>query len=344
MREHQLIEPSLLIKLQMKHSSSLYYVYISNLKRYSRIEAIQHTKQYALDHFPTEKNEQLAHLEFLYMNDYFEEIATLLNTAVSDENTGVVYQFLLHRLKKKATRERLDDLLSLQFTQPSLHCLHLFALVYSYYDLKIYTVLDKYLDKCDKALQLVDEPLMYYYLNQRYQELLFQHYWKTDNSILASRYAYKMINTEVSPRKKSRMYHNLALNNLFNGYESSIEPLHKALKIAETHHLDTAAKSIKQHSIPFISAFHLRTGGIYTPDPVETAHIALAEGDYKTTCNILRSMSSLTPFQETYLGFAEKDVHLLNHSYKRFIHEQGDHFFARLPLEYLARLNYGRGV
>lgn len=338
MRDYQLIEPSPIRKLQMNRSSSLYEVYVNHLKTYNRVEAVERTKEYAMVHYSKELSEQMASMEFLYMNDLFGELRTLVNREEIHGDVRYLYTLLVERLNEKVTLEQLSGLRTLQFSHPSLHCLHLFTLVYSYYDLKIYTALDKYLDDCDQALQSVDEPLMYYYLNQRYQELLFQHYWKTDNPVLASRYGYKMINTEVSPRKKSQMYHNLALSKLFNGYESSMEPIYKSLEIAKEHELNPFINAIKQHTIPFISAFHHRLEGVVTKDPVENAHLALARGDYEETRKILSSLPSLTPFQESYLGLATQDVDLLKHAYKRFIHERGDHFFARVPLEYLNRM------
>ena len=179
---------------------------------------------------------------------------------------------------------------------------------------------------------------MYYYLNQRYQELLFHHLWKTDNSILANRHAYKMVNTELSPRKKTQMYHNLALCNLYNGFDSAIEPLTKSLEIAEEYDLHTFIRMVKNQTLPFISAFHQKTKGVATSDPVEHAHLALARGDNDTATRILKSISDLSPFQESYLGLATQDTRMLKRSYQRFIHEQGDHFFARVPLEYLKRM------
>ncbi|SFK37255.1 hypothetical protein SAMN04487936_11275 [Halobacillus dabanensis] len=338
MTDNQVIEPSPLRQLQMTQKSSLYDVYLNNLRYYPKSDAVLRTRDFILSHFPKDLEEQIVCLEFLYMNDFFDDLAIILSTHSINREIRQLYRILVERLNKETTKDYLDELKSLHYTHPSLHCLHLFTFVYSYHDRKVYTALDKYLDNCEQALHKVDEPLMYYYLNQRYQELLFHHYWKTDNSILASRHAYKMINTEVSPRKKSRMYHDLALCNLFNGYESSMESLAMSVKIAEGHGLVPFVTAIKNHTLPFISAFHRQTDGIVTSDPVEQAHLELARGKYEATREILQSMSSLTPFQESYLGLATKDSEMLRHSYQRFIRERGDHFFARVPLEYMKRI------
>ncbi|WP_226585377.1 AimR family lysis-lysogeny pheromone receptor [Halobacillus litoralis] len=338
MIEHQLIEPSPLTQLQMSRSSSIYDLYLHNLKKYPREDAVLRTRDFILSRFPMDIDEQIVCLEFFYMNDFFEDLAVILHSPYIKNEVKYLYELMHQRVKTPVTKEQLYELSRVQFSHPSLHCLQLFLLVYSYYDLKIYTALDKYLEDCDQALRAVNEPLMYYYLNQRYQELLFHHYWKTDNSILASRYAYKMINAELSPRRKSRMYHILSLCQLFNGYESAMDPLNKALEIAEAQQLQSFVTSINHHTLPFIAAFHQRTEDVFTPDPIENAHLALANGDYKTTRKTLQSLTTLTPFQESYLGLATYDSRMLENSYKRFIHERGDHFFARIPLEYMKRM------
>ncbi|WP_394220061.1 AimR family lysis-lysogeny pheromone receptor [Halobacillus trueperi] len=338
MADYQLIEPSPLRKLQMSRTSSLYDVYLDYLRKYPRRDAVLKTKDHILSHFPKPIDEQIVCMEFFYMNDFFEELSVITASPYINKEAGRLYRVILSQMGRDKKKNYLDELKELHFTHPSLRCLHLFTLVYSYQDLKVFTALDKYLDECDQSLQQVDEPLMYYYLNQRYQELLFYHYWKTNNSILASRYAYKMINTEVSPRRKSRMHHDLALCQLFNGYESSMESLLKSMEIAEKHGHLRFLQTVKNRSLPFISAFHQETEGISTTDPVEQAHLALARGDYKKTQEILHSLPSLTPFQESYLGLAKGDREMLRHSYHRFIHEQGDYFFAQLPLAYLERI------
>ncbi|MEC3883661.1 AimR family lysis-lysogeny pheromone receptor [Halobacillus sp. HZG1] len=338
MPEYQLIEPSPLRKLQMGRASSLYDVYLDYLRKYPRRDAVLKTKDYILSHFPSAIDEQIVCMEFFYMNDFFEELSVITDSPYINKEAGHLYRVILSQNERDNNKNYLDELKDLQFTHPSLRCLHLFTLVYSYQDLKVFTALDKYLDECDQTLQQVDEPLMYYYLNQRYQELLFYHYWKTNNSILASRYAYKMINTEVSSRRKSRMHHDLALCQLFNGYESSMESLQKSMEIAEKDGHFRFLQMVKNHSLPFISSFHQRTEGITSTDPVEQAHLALARGDYKKTQEILDSFSSLTPFQESYLGLATGDREMLRNSYHRFIQEQGDYFFAQLPLAYLERI------
>ena len=338
MTNNQLIEPSPLRQLQMNQQSSLYNVYLNNLKNHTKMEAVIRTRDFILSHYPKDLEEQIVCMEFFYMNDFFDDLAIITSSDYINEETSQLYRILLKRIKLETTDGFLDELKSLHYTHPALQCLHLFTIVYFYHDRKVYTALDKYLDNCEQVLQKVDEPLMYYYLNQRYQELLFHHYWKTNNPILASRYAYKMINTEVSPRKKSRMHHDLALCNLFNGYDSSMESLSNSVQIAKEHGLVPFVTAIQNHTLPFISAFHRQTEGINTSDPVEQAHLELARGKCDATREVLQSMSSLTPFQESYLGLATKDIEMLRHSYQRFIQERGDHFFARVPLEYMKRI------
>ncbi|MYL21741.1 hypothetical protein GLW04_17720 [Halobacillus litoralis] len=338
MKDHQLIEPRPFASLHMRHTSSLYMIYLENLKIHSQKEAQLRTRDMILADFPTHIDEQLACLEFFYMNDFFEDLAVVLHSPYIHQEVLPLYNLLLQRVNTPVSKEQLTELQQYQCSHPSLHCLHLFLMIYAYYDLKVFTALDKYLDDCDRALASVDEPLMYYYLNQRYQELLFHHYWKTDNPILARRHAYKMINTELSPRRKSRMYFILALCQLFNGYDSAMDPLTEALAIADQYELSSFAEMIRLHTIPFISAFHNRTESVHTTDPVEQAHLDLADGRLERAREVLESLSSLTPFQESYLGYVNRDMDMLYRAYTRFITERGDHFFARVPLEYMKRL------
>ncbi|SFG07034.1 hypothetical protein SAMN05216353_12171 [Halobacillus alkaliphilus] len=167
-----------------------------------------------------------------------------------------------------------------KFLHPSLHCLHLFTINYYYYDLKEYKGLDKYLEQIDEAISAVNEPLTLYYMRIRYHELLSSIIGKRTTRFLLRKYAYKITNTELSPQKICRVYHNLALCNLYTDYKTSMEQAVKAFETAEKYSLKRWAGIIKNHALPFIAACHLLTEEMTTPDPLETAHLAIADKEF----------------------------------------------------------------
>ncbi|KHE71904.1 AimR family lysis-lysogeny pheromone receptor [Halobacillus sp. BBL2006] len=337
MVKHQLIEPSPLHQLQMNHTSHLYEVYSKYLEDNSRELAAHLTKKYCLNHKPRSIEDQIAFLEFLYMNHFFSELELLIHSREFHNDVSLLYRLLLRRRHQAVSELQLKKIKSLKFSHPTLRCLHMFIIVQFYYDSKQYTGLDKYLEACDQALNEINEPLVYYYLNLRFNELLFHHYWKTNNSLLANRYAYKIINSELSSRNICHMYHQLALCNLFKGYQYSIHNAMIALELANKNLYNHTAKMIKHYTIPFISAFHRQTKNIYTPDPAESAHIAIAENNFKEAERILSRLTEFTPMEECYLGVATKSKEMLIRSNQRFIHELGDQFYAQIPLFYMDR-------
>ncbi|MFZ0368545.1 MAG: AimR family lysis-lysogeny pheromone receptor [Halobacillus sp.] len=338
MVSYQVIEPSPLHQLQLKYTSSLYEIYIPLLKKQSKQEATFQASWYCLTHPPKYLEDQIAYLEFLYMNDFLKEMDILLQNNNLDSQLIYLYKLLLNRLNSKPSKAQLQSLQKEKFLHPSLHCLHLFTIIYYYYDLKEYTGLDKYLEQIDEGISAVNEPLTLYYMRIRYHELLFQHYWKTNNPLLAKKYAYKITNTELSPKKICRIYHNLALCNLYTDYPTSMEQAVKAFEAAEKYSLKRWAAIIKNHTIPFIAAYHLQTEEMTTPDPVETAHLAIADKEFTKAITILENLETWTPFQECYMGAASKNIRLLENAHHRFIQELGDQFFALLPKHYLERL------
>ncbi|MBA2176752.1 hypothetical protein H0266_17825 [Halobacillus locisalis] len=337
MVDYHALEPKPIQTLQVNHTSFVYQYYLEQLKSYDRKMAIMRTKDFCMDQQSMDKEEQIATLEFLYMNDYMDELSHLIGHHSLDHEVHLIYGILLNRFGDGQFNPPLMWLKSLQFSHPSLHCLHQLIIVYRYFDLKKYSGLDAYLEKCDEALQKVNEPLALYYFELRYHELLFNHYWKTNNSLLARRYAYKIINKELSPRKTTMVQHHLALTYVFESYETSMDHAVKALHIAEEYNLTKHIISIKDRTIPFISAFHRVTDDVTTPDFVETAHLEIAREQYVPAIRMLKSLDTLTPFQESYLGFALKDKGMLKNAHQRFLKESGDLFFAQLPELYLER-------
>ncbi|MFC7321762.1 AimR family lysis-lysogeny pheromone receptor [Halobacillus campisalis] len=334
---HNLIEPSPITQIQIKQTSTVYKTYHQLLKVHSRTEATTLVKDYCLNTSPKTFEDQLAYLEFLYMNDFYQEAESLLNTEPFTDEATALYQILLDRKKSPLTYQQLRKLESLEFQHPSTQCLHFFTIVYGYYDLKRYTGLDKYMEDCFESLNKVNEPLFHYFMKLRFEELAFQHYWKTNNILLAKKHAYKYLNKVISPHQLCKMNHILALCHVFDSFEYSFEYAQTALEIAKDYELESSINSIENHTIPFICAFHQRTEHITTADPIETAHLAIADRDFKKAQHILLPLKNPTPFQQTYLGVATNSKEMLISAHERFKHENGDLFFANLPIHYLNR-------
>ncbi|MCP3027986.1 AimR family lysis-lysogeny pheromone receptor [Halobacillus sp. A5] len=339
MNRHTMIEPTQLIQGLMNRASRVYEHYHFLLQTHSSQQAAEFTKDFCLNSSFTATDDQLACFEFLYMNDFIKELDDLLHDFYKDSKAFCLYKLLLKRRKQVITLTELKDLESLTFNHPSLQCLHLYVIIYLYYDLKMYTALDKYTDHCYNCLHEVREPLFYYFMNLRFDELSFHHYWKTNNLILARKYAFKYSSKVIAPRKLCSMHHNLSLSYVFENYRSSMHHAQSALQIALQHNFKSVAAILKNNTIPFIAAFHKRTKNVSTTDLVETAHIAIAENKWEKASGLLTSLNTLTPFQESYLGLAERNPSLLINAHQRFLNENGDLFFAILPKLYLKRLN-----
>ncbi|WP_082233254.1 AimR family lysis-lysogeny pheromone receptor [Halobacillus massiliensis] len=334
---YNVIEPSPITKIQMYQVSTVYTYYHQALKNFSNEKAAQLTRHYCLTHSPKNFEDQLAFLEFLYTNDYLEELNELLDSPYFEPKAVWLYKLLMKRKINLLKKNDLEMLESMSFKHPSLHCLHIYTMIYGYYDIKQYTGFDKYIESCEAALNKINEPLFYYFMKLRFEEVAFHHYWKTDNKLLAQKYAYKYINKVLPGRQLSKMYHHLALCNLYEGYAASISHAQMALKVANEAQITTSISTLENNTIPFISAFHGKIEGINTTDATESAHLALADRDYKTAFKILKEINNPSPFQETYLGAASDDPQRLLNAYRRFKYQLGDHFFAKLPLIYLRK-------
>ncbi|WP_028784303.1 AimR family lysis-lysogeny pheromone receptor [Thalassobacillus devorans] len=335
MEDYQVIEPSRIDRLKMTVPSSIYSTYHHLLKKHSRHGAADLTKNYCLNaHFPRE--EQAIALEFLYMNGFFEEVQELLGRGEIEAPYDWFYRLLVRRkFGRPMSRQEVRRLKNWSQDQAAAETLRLFMLIYHHYDSKHFGSMDNYIDDIYMAMHHINKPLVKYYFQLRFDELMFQYHWKSNMGVVAKKYAYRVINSTLSPEKQSGMYHHLALVEVFDDYSAAMDHLTTSIQIAEENPLTSSLYELKERSLPFIAAFHRKTEGVKTIDPVETAHLAIAEGRMEKAEKILSSLPSLTPFQETYLGVARNDRFLLQKAYQRFKHEYGDHFFARLPFYYL---------
>ncbi|WP_431803983.1 hypothetical protein [Halobacillus andaensis] len=127
MNSHMLIEPDQLIKMQMHHSSKVYKHYHSFLRTTSNKPAAELTKDFCLNSSFTSIDDQLACYEFLYMNDYLDELTTLLQSSCQHLEAVYLYETLLKIGREPMSMDDLKSFESLSFEHPSLKCFHLFS-------------------------------------------------------------------------------------------------------------------------------------------------------------------------------------------------------------------------
>lgn len=339
MKSYMVIEPTRFNRIHMNYLSPAYKFYHHQLKDAgSDTVAAERTREFCLTHKDTKLEDQLAMMEFLYMNDYFTDLENALEFEHLHPEVSMLYRIVLDRKTNRLTEEDLKEMEAMEFEHPSLKCIHLFLLVYAYYDMKKFAGMDKYTEDIQEALFTINEPLFHYFMKLRFDELTFHHYFKTNSLVLARKFAYKYISSGLAPKKQATMHSHLALTYAFEDYDISLDYLKKTQKIAEDHDLSMIAQSVTQNSIPFISAFHHRTENVETKDPVEIAHLSIARGNPDRAIEILEPRASLSPFQQSYLGLAKKDLALLREAKGRFMHEYGDLFFAQLPEYYMKRI------
>ncbi|MGI8316393.1 AimR family lysis-lysogeny pheromone receptor [Halobacillus mangrovi] len=338
MGSHHIIEPNDIHRLHLNLVSPIYDFYHHRLKSDNSVKSREETKRYILSAHFTAFEDQIAAAEFLYMNDYFESLVDLLDSNSYHQEITDLYHIILKRKKTPLKEHDLGELKTLSFDHPSLHCLHLFLLAYAHYDIKNYAGMDNYTEDIQEAMLSLREPLFHYYMKLRFDEMTFHHYWKNNQVILAKKFAYKYINAGLAPRKQLTMHHNLALCHVFDDYDSSMYYAKATLDIAKKHNFEESIRMINNQTIPFIASFHRRTENITTDDPVEKAHLAIANGNTEEAIRSLNSLKVLTPFQESYLGLAKRDLGPLKHAKDRFINDHRDLFFAQLPEFYMKRL------
>ncbi len=333
------IEPTRFNRIHMNYLSPAYKFYHHQLKdAESDTIAAERTREFCFTHKQTELEDQLAMMEFLYMNDYFTDLEKALEFEYLHSEVKDLYRIVLDRKTTRLTEQDLQEMETMEFEHPSLKCIHLFLLVYAYYDMKKFAGMDKYTEDIQEALFTINEPLFHYFMKLRFDELTFHHYFKTNSLVLARKFAYKYISSGLAPKKQATMHSHLALTYAFEDYETSLEYLKQTKRIADDHNLTAISQSVTENSIPFISAFHHRTENVKTNDPVEIAHLSIARGNPEKAIEILESRSSLSPFQQSYLGLAKKDLALLRDAKHRFVHDNGDMFFAQLPEHYMKRI------
>ncbi|WP_053218060.1 AimR family lysis-lysogeny pheromone receptor [Virgibacillus senegalensis] len=284
-------------------------------------------------------------MEFLYAYGFLDDLDCLIEKNLASKNPknrqwGQLYKLInLRRKRKLKTDEYLERLNTLEADSVELECLHMFLRVYAHFERKEYGKLSSYLDGLLLNIHEIKDPLLRELFSVRLDEMLLTFHWKRNEMIIARKHGFRILQTTHCPRKKVDIHNTMALGYLFDSYHQAMQHAIEAKRLANMIEDLTAIQGINNYTIPFIAAFHGRTEGITTPVESEAAHLALARGDVTTCVNILSNFTSLTPFQQYYLGKATRDVEMLEISYRRFVKERSDHFFAKLPLLEMNKLN-----
>ncbi|SDK15989.1 AimR family lysis-lysogeny pheromone receptor [Sediminibacillus albus] len=319
-----------------KGELSLYHVFQALSVSDDINTAIDVTRGYCLE-AKTDANQRIG-MEFLYAYGFLENLDTLIEKNLASENPenrvwAQMYWIICERRKRKLeTSEYLNRIAKLPIEGIELECLYHFLQVYAHFERKEYGKLGRYLDQLLVSIHEISDPMLRELFSVRLDEMLLTFHWKRNEMIIARKHGFRILQTTHCPRKKIDIHNTMALGYLYDSYQQAISHAVEAKRIANMTEDLTAIQGVNDYTIPFISAFHGRTEGITTPVQSEMAHLALARGDNQTCINILNSFKSLTPFQQYYLGKARKDRDMLEISYRRFINERSDYFFAKLPL------------
>ncbi|QHE51056.1 AimR family lysis-lysogeny pheromone receptor [Pontibacillus sp. HMF3514] len=318
-----------------ENEPSLFSVLQELSKKYDEKTTIFLTKEFCLN-CQTYENQRVG-MEFLYMNGFREELKTLVNINKDSSNQnnvawGEVYDFILHRkIMAQYRGEVLSFVDNYETDDEILRCLLIFIKIYGHIDLCEFDVIENYREELTSLLLNIDDTLLRIYFQLRENELLFLFHWMRNEVDIARNYAHNIIDNIFNQEKKCFMHIHLSETYIFEDFDLALEHVNCAREIALDYDLDYYVKAIDNNVIPFISAINGKYQGISTNDIAEQAHLAIAAGDNEKAIKLLKDIEKRTPFQDYYYGLAANDISLLLSSYKRFLNERNDQFFARLP-------------
>ncbi|KAB8126759.1 hypothetical protein F9U64_19325 [Gracilibacillus oryzae] len=277
-------------------------------------------------------------MELFYVNGCVKELQYFIEKNRTSDNVlnqkyAIFYQVMLD-IQLKKNRWIIQDLVPILPTdQVEFKCLKYFIKFEMDLEANIYDRLGYYINKLQPLLQKIDNPLLASSFNIRTHILLFIYYWKRNELILARRNAYIVLQHPDHFRQKAQLHIYLAFSYIYEDFESAIYHIDEARTIAGKFQLKSIEKVISNYAYPFICAHFGKTEGVETDDPVERAHLEIARGNRKEARRILEKVTVPTPFSKYYLGLVTKKQQYLIHSYHDFMEKQGDHFFAKLPLQ-----------
>ncbi|TCT23410.1 hypothetical protein EDD68_107124 [Melghiribacillus thermohalophilus] len=284
-------------------------------------------------------------MEFLYWNGFYDELIKVVQnhknyTDMLSRQWAEIYEFIYLQKKNRINESQLlDHLKHFVSDEPEILILKDFMCVYSYYKMKEYDMLGKYIDPISDNLMKVPSIFLRNYFNMRLNEVLFHYHWKMNELITARRYAFKVINESYNEEKKATLYSHLGQTYVFESYETTMKYLNKAYQIANDYQYPHLKNLLKHHTIPFVHAYYGKTDSIETNDRSEQAHLEIARGNHQAAMDLLDQITKITPFRLYYYGLAKKDRGLLMKAHHAFITEYKDHFYAQLPLKAIEKLN-----
>ncbi|MFD1852156.1 AimR family lysis-lysogeny pheromone receptor [Oceanobacillus bengalensis] len=283
-------------------------------------------------------------LEFLYMNGFYDDLQLLIkinqqSDYTSNRNWARIYQILLDtKSGQYSPEELLQQLEQLHTQETEVLCLKEFAKINIYYNRNQYNEFGNFLNTIEQLFLMIDDYFLLDYFKLRISQIYFVYSLMKNELIIARKYGYKVLTLTKSPSIQVDAHIKLGLSYTFDSYSQGIYHLEQALKIAKKHHLTEKIYLIEQRNIPFLSAKFKKVENISTNDISEQAHIEIAKGNDEKAVELLEDVSLDTPFRLYYMGKAKGDRNLLIRAYKEFIHERGDYFFSRLPLDELRKI------
>ncbi|WP_018930769.1 AimR family lysis-lysogeny pheromone receptor [Gracilibacillus lacisalsi] len=277
-------------------------------------------------------------LEYFDINQCYHELQYFIEVNKESMNPlnqalAILYQFMLDLKNGKPVHEIRTQSKSVSVQHPELRCLKYF--LYIEIDKKVYNYerIGYYLNKIQKYLRHLDNPLFITFFQIRMKNLLFHYYWKRNELILARKNAYEALQMPHHIKLKARLHLDLALSYIYEDFESSVYHIEEAKYIANCLDDQDTLEYIDSHTYPFICAHFGRVEGVSTKDPIERAHLEIARGNSELAISMLEQLDMITPFTQYYLGLATKKQHFFIYSYQYFMEKRSDHFFARLPLK-----------
>ncbi|WP_067841430.1 AimR family lysis-lysogeny pheromone receptor [Amphibacillus sediminis] len=283
-------------------------------------------------------------LEYLFANDHILELKQLIarNKELPFQlNRDWAFFFELSLAKQDSTlplEKILEQLKLIKTTDRALKCLIQYLAFSVHIIFSENGLIVNKLDQFEEDVKEVNHIVLLPLLEHRLDIAQFFFHWKSNEMLLARKYGYNALAGTYNRANLANLHNHLCLTYIFDDFDSAIYHLEEAYRIGKELKMKRLLTIINHQNRPFIYAHFNKPEGIITSDISEQAHLAIARGELKLAESLLTKVTKVTPFTKYYLGRARRDSRLLRQSYNDFIEKQGDHFFARLPLNALNTL------
>lgn len=277
-------------------------------------------------------------MEFLYMNQLYDELETLIHQSLTSNQTlnmkwAQVYQLMLHqRLRPgnvKKIKRKVDQF---QTDHIGLKCLLEFiniSIQIQQYDFRF---IGNSITKVEQFLECLHDPFLENSFQIRLKYILFLYYWARNEVIIARQLAYQLLADPLYQEIDVMVHMNLGLTYLFESYSTGMNHLRKAHQLSKKYRRHYLTYILENHYIPFFSACFEKVDGLYSQDIDEQAHLEIAKGNHEKAISLLKRLPLNTPFRLYYMGLAKQSSHLLLKAYESFRKDYNHYFFCRLPL------------